>query len=198
MLAGARRSSGGRRGRIWCRRLRRGSGRRWGGPLLFGWCLAHFPAARLLGVILLQVLVAVVVAAVEGVGHWVHIVPRARCVHNAGYRFVADDRLDVGAQDGLVAEDGDDAGDAKVAEDSGMPYSIQVVAVGAGKDRLAVDNAGRKDASMAVEAQAEAAVEFATAHAPWTNHWGAEEALQELRDWRLARMAPREEAVSSM
>jgi hypothetical protein len=51
---------------------------------------------------------------------------------------------------------------------------------------------------MVVEARAEAAVEFATAHVPWTNHWGVEEALQELRDWRLARMAPHEEAESSM
>jgi hypothetical protein len=99
---------------------------------------------------------------------------------------------------GQVAEDGDDAEAAWDAEDSGMPYSIPVVAVEADKDRLAVGNAGRRDASMAVEAQAEAAVGFATAHAPWTNHWGVVEALRVLRDWRLAHMARREEAGSSM
>jgi hypothetical protein len=78
--------------------------------------------------------------------------------------------------------------------------STLVVAVEADRDRLAVDNAGRKGVNMEVEVKAEAAVAvgFATAHAPWTNHWGAEAALRELRDWRLARMAPREEAVSSM
>jgi hypothetical protein len=70
--------------------------------------------------------------------------------------------------------------------------------VEADKDRLAVGNAGRRDASMVVEAHAEAAVGFATAHAPWTNHWGVVEALRVLRDWRLAHMARREEAGSSM
>jgi hypothetical protein len=122
-----------------------------------------------LGVIRLEVVVAVVVVAVEGVGHWVRIVPRARCVRVAEYRFEAEDRLDAGAEGGQVAEDAGDAGDAadaEVAEDSGMPYSIPVVAVEAGKDRPAVDNVGRKDVSMEVEVEAEAAVGFATAHAP--------------------------------
>jgi hypothetical protein len=152
-----------------------------------------------LEVIPLEVLAAVVVVAVGGAAHWVHIVPRARCARNAEYKFEAEVRLDVGAVGGHVAEDGDDAaGDAEVAEDSNMPYSVPAVAVEADKDRLAVDNAGRKDVNMPVAAQAETAVGFATAHAPWTNHWGVEEALRVLRDWRLARMAPREEAGPSM
>jgi hypothetical protein len=71
MLAGARRSSAGRCARIWCRRLRRGSGRQWGDLLLFDLCWAHFPAARLSWVIRPEVLVAVVVVVVvvEGAGH---------------------------------------------------------------------------------------------------------------------------------
>jgi hypothetical protein len=139
--------------------------------------------------------------AVEGAGHWLRIVPRARCVHNAEYRFGVEDRLDAGAQFGLEGEDDDDAEVAEVAEvaeDSGMRCSTLVVAVEADKDRLAVDNAGRKGVNMKVKAEAAVAVGFATAHAPWTNHWGAEAALRELRDWRLARMALREKAVSSM
>jgi hypothetical protein len=67
---------------------------------------------------------------------------------------------------GHVAEDGDDAEAAGDAEDSGMLYSIPAVAVEADKDKLAVDNAGRRDESMEVEVEAEAAVGFATAHAP--------------------------------
>jgi hypothetical protein len=114
----------------------------------------------------LEVLVAVVVVAVEGAGHRVHIVPRARCFRNAEYRFGVVDRMDAGAQDRRVAEDGNDIKVTKDAEDSDMLYSIPVVAVEADKDRRAAGNAGRKGVNMAVEAQAEAAVGFATAHAP--------------------------------
>jgi hypothetical protein len=195
MLAGARRSSAGRCGRISCRRLRRGSGRRWDGLWRLDLRWAQLPAARLLGVIRLEVPVVEVV--VVGVDHWVHTVPRARCARNVDYRFGAEDRLDVEAEGGQVAADAEAAGDA---EDSDMPYSIPVVAVEAGRDRPAADNAGRKGVNMEVEVEAEAAVAvgFATAHAPWMNHWGVEEALLVLRDWQLAHMALREEVASSM
>jgi hypothetical protein len=169
MLAGAQRSSEGRCARIWCRRLRRGSGRRWGGLLRLDWCRVRQFAAPSLRAIRLEVLeelvALVVVVEEEEAGHWVHIVPKARCVHKTEDRFGAEVRLDARAQSGLEGEDDGDAEAAEVIEDSGMPCSNPAEAVEAGKDRLAVGNADRKDANTEVEAE-EAAVMFATAYAP--------------------------------